>query len=169
MVPTPDTQGQTQGNKGSGPGQPTTQGSTQQNAGASLKSRGNQTASGSSATSSASTSNTTSTNSTSRGSNGEEAEQKVLHLKEKFGSKLETIASNMRGRMEGNGKISNAVEKFADGIDSAGHYIKDTNFTSMGKDVGAIVRRYPIQSVIVGVTLGVLVTRAFKRSSQIAD
>jgi hypothetical protein len=54
------------------------------------------------------------------------------------------------------GKIRTSANKVADGLDSASYYLQERKFEHLGEDLRGLVRRYPIQSLLVGFGLGFL-------------
>jgi hypothetical protein len=44
----------------------------------------------------------------------------------------------------------------AEGLESASYYLKEKKFEYLGEDLRGLIRRYPLQSVLVGFGLGFL-------------
>jgi len=61
------------------------------------------------------------------------------------------------------GAIATAKTAVAGGVESASSYLQDRKFEDMATDLTALIRRYPVQSLLVGVGLGYLLTRLTTR------
>jgi hypothetical protein len=61
------------------------------------------------------------------------------------------------------GAISTAATAVADGVESANSYLQEKNFAEMATDLTALIRRYPVQSLLVGVGLGYILARLTTR------
>jgi uncharacterized protein YjbJ (UPF0337 family) len=59
--------------------------------------------------------------------------------------------------------ISTAATTVADGLGSASSYLREKEFAEMATDVTALIRRYPVQSLLVGVGLGYILARLTSR------
>jgi uncharacterized protein YjbJ (UPF0337 family) len=73
-----------------------------------------------------------------------------------FGEKIGSLASVIREKAPPEGKIRTSANKVADGLDSASYYLQERKFEHLGEDLRGLVRRYPIQSLLVGFGLGFL-------------
>ena len=60
------------------------------------------------------------------------------------------------------GKASEAATAVRSGVEKASSYFQEKTFDSMGSDVAAIVRKYPVQAVLIGVGLGIWLARSVK-------
>jgi uncharacterized protein YjbJ (UPF0337 family) len=60
------------------------------------------------------------------------------------------------------GKASEAANAVRSGVDKATSYFHEKTLDSMGSDVTAIVRKYPVQSVLIGIGLGIWLARGGK-------
>ena len=61
------------------------------------------------------------------------------------------------------GAIATAKTAVADRVESASSYLQDRKFEDMATDITALIRRYPVPSLLVGVGLGYLLTRLSTR------
>jgi hypothetical protein len=48
-------------------------------------------------------------------------------------------------------------------VERASSYFQEKTFDSIGSDITAIVRKYPIQSVLIGLGVGIWLARGGKR------
>ena len=61
------------------------------------------------------------------------------------------------------GAISTAATAVADGVGSASSYLQEKKFEEMATDLTAVIRGYPVQSLLVGVGLGYILARLTSR------
>jgi uncharacterized protein YjbJ (UPF0337 family) len=60
------------------------------------------------------------------------------------------------------GKASEAATAVRSGVEKASSYFQEKTFDSIGSDVAAIVRKYPVQAVLIGIGLGIWLARSSK-------
>jgi hypothetical protein len=60
------------------------------------------------------------------------------------------------------GAISTAATAVAGGVESANSYLQERKFEEMATDLTALIRQYPVQSLLVGMGLGYLLARLTK-------
>ena len=73
-----------------------------------------------------------------------------------IGEKMNSLASVIRGKAPHEGKIGTTATRVAGGLESASHYLQEKKFDHLGEDFRGLVRRYPLQSLLVGLGLGFL-------------
>jgi uncharacterized protein YjbJ (UPF0337 family) len=56
-----------------------------------------------------------------------------------------------------------ATAKMREAVDSARSYIKDKEYEDMAKEATDLVRRYPVLSLVVGISIGFLLAHSMKR------
>jgi hypothetical protein len=61
------------------------------------------------------------------------------------------------------GAISTAATAVSGGLESASSYLQEKKFEEMATDLTALIRNYPVQSLVVGVGLGYLLARLTAR------
>ena len=81
------------------------------------------------------------------------------------GEKMESLATSIYERTPRHGTIGTATNKVAEGLESASYYLKEKKFEHLGEDFRGLVRRYPLQSLVVGLGLGFLLAGRKKRKS----
>lgn len=59
--------------------------------------------------------------------------------------------------------VATAATAVVGGVESASSYLHEKNFAEMGTDLTTLIRRYPIQSLLVGVGLGYILARLTAR------
>jgi len=60
----------------------------------------------------------------------------------------------------GGPKVVNLTHSIADGMESTASYLRDRDFSQMGKDVMDVCRRYPTQSLVAALAVGFLIGRS---------
>ncbi|HVO94842.1 MAG TPA: CsbD family protein [Terriglobales bacterium] len=60
-------------------------------------------------------------------------------------------------------KASGAATAMRSGVEKASSYFQENSFDSIGSDIADIVRKYPLQSVLIGIGLGIWLARSIKR------
>jgi hypothetical protein len=76
---------------------------------------------------------------------------------------LDRVASTIHDKAEsvpGGPKVVKMTHSIADGMESTASYLRDHDFTKMGKDVMGICRRYPTQSLVAALAVGFLIGRS---------
>ena len=61
------------------------------------------------------------------------------------------------------GKASEAATAVRSGVERASSYFQEKTIDSIGSDITAIVRKYPIQSVLISLGVGIWLARGGKR------
>ena len=57
------------------------------------------------------------------------------------------------------GKASEAATAVRSGVGKASSYFQEKTFEGMGSDVTALVRKYPVQAVLIGIGVGIWLAR----------
>ena len=73
-----------------------------------------------------------------------------------IGERVKSLANAIRGKAPREGKMSTTATKVAGGLESASNYLQEKKFDHLGEDFRGLVRRYPLQSILVGLGLGFL-------------
>jgi uncharacterized protein YjbJ (UPF0337 family) len=79
------------------------------------------------------------------------------------GEKMSTWAGTIRDTAPTSGTMGSAATTVADTLDAAGSYLQTNNFEHMTKDLTDLVRRYPLQSFVVGLGIGYLFAKRSQR------
>jgi len=87
---------------------------------------------------------------------GATAAKKANEAAPVIGEKMESLATSIRERAPRDGRLGTATTKVAEGLESASYYLKEKKFDYLGEDLRGLVRRYPLQSLLVGFGLGLL-------------
>jgi len=75
------------------------------------------------------------------------------------GDKIGSMASVIRENAPHDGAVASVATAVVDGLESASSYLKEKKFDHVAKDVTALVRTYPVQSLLIGIGLGYLLAR----------
>jgi uncharacterized protein YjbJ (UPF0337 family) len=75
------------------------------------------------------------------------------------GEKIGSLANVIRENAPHEGAVATAATAVVDGLESASSYLREKKFEHLAKDVTALIRTYPVQSLLMGVGLGYLLAR----------
>lgn len=75
------------------------------------------------------------------------------------GEKMGSLANVIRDNAPQEGAVATAATAVVDGLESASSYLREKKFDHLAKDVTALVRTYPVQSLLIGIGLGYLLAR----------
>jgi hypothetical protein len=88
------------------------------------------------------------------------AAHKAEDARRAVGEGLEALGGKIRANAPESGMLGTTAARVAENIESAGSYLQSHDFGAMGKEVTNLVRRYPIQALLVGLGVGFLLARA---------
>lgn len=94
---------------------------------------------------------------------GETAAGQVKSATVAVGEQMESLAENIREKAPQSGIVASAATTVADQVESAGLYLQKNDFANMTQDLSALIRRYPLHSLLLGVGLGYLLARRGER------
>jgi len=94
---------------------------------------------------------------------GATAAKKANEAAPVIGEKVKSLASVIRGKASREGKMGTTATKVAGGLESASTYLQEKKFDHLGEDFRGLVRRYPLQSLLVGLGLGLLLAKRSKK------
>ena len=77
------------------------------------------------------------------------------------GSGISSLAGQIRQNAPREGTLGSAATGLASGLESGGRYLQDHGVRDMADDATNLVRRYPIQSLLVGFGVGLLIGMVF--------
>jgi ElaB/YqjD/DUF883 family membrane-anchored ribosome-binding protein len=87
---------------------------------------------------------------------GHKAEEAVSSV----GGQMKSLAGTIREKAPHEGMIGSTASAVANTLDSGGVYLQDHNLQGMAEDMTNLIRRYPIQSLLVGIGVGFLIAKA---------
>src|SRR5215470_4731749 len=99
-----------------------------------------------------------------RASNGRDQEQeagsgitqKVSNAYSSLSEGVSSAADTIRQNIPSSETVGSAMTAVANQVDAASTYFQENSFENMLRDVTALVRRYPLQSLMVGLGIGFL-------------
>jgi len=80
------------------------------------------------------------------------------------GQRMSALGGTVRTAVPRDGVLGSAAATVADTLQVSGRYLEGHDLRDMGMDLTTMVKRYPIQSVLVSVGLGCLVGLMLRRS-----
>ena len=75
------------------------------------------------------------------------------------GRKLESAAAAIRERLPRAGRAGAVVEAVSDRLEASGTYLEEQGLTGVLEDMEALIRRHPVQTLMVGFGIGYLLSR----------
>jgi hypothetical protein len=81
------------------------------------------------------------------------------------GSGLKSFGQTVRERGPHDGMMGSATSAVAGTLESSGRYLQEEGLQGMADDVSNLVRRYPLQSVLIGIGIGFCLARVTRSSS----
>jgi uncharacterized protein YjbJ (UPF0337 family) len=94
---------------------------------------------------------------------GTAAADKVGGATKAVGEKMSSLAGTLRESAPQEGTLGSAAKTVANQLDNAGSYLQDNTFDNMARDVTGLIRRYPMQSLLIGLGIGYLFSRRSER------
>jgi len=90
---------------------------------------------------------------------GATAANKASEAATVVGDKMGSVANVIRENAPHEGAVATAATAIVDGLESASSYLREKKYDHLAKDVTALVRTYPVQSLLIGIGLGYLLAR----------
>ena len=87
---------------------------------------------------------------------GHKAEEAVSSV----GGQMKSLAGTIREKAPHEGAVGSTASAVANTLDSSGAYLQEHNLHGMAEDMTSLIRRYPIQSLLVGIGVGFLIAKA---------
>jgi len=73
------------------------------------------------------------------------------------GERMSGLAGTIRQSGPREGVLGSATAKVADNLKAGGDYLKEHGVSEMAEDMTTLVKRYPVQSLLVGFGVGLLI------------
>jgi len=80
------------------------------------------------------------------------------------GGGMQSLAGTMRTKGPQGGMMGAASGAVAQTLDTTGRYLKEEGLKGIGEDVSNLIRRHPLQAVLLGIGVGYLLARSTTRS-----
>lgn len=93
---------------------------------------------------------------------GAAATSKASEAATAIGEQMDSLAGVIRDHTPQDGAVATAATAVAGGLESASSYLQEKAYENIATDLTAVIRRYPVQSLLVGVGLGYLLARGTK-------
>lgn len=75
------------------------------------------------------------------------------------GEKLGSAADTLRGTLPQEGRLGGVTRAVTDRLEASGNYLQERGLTGAIEEVESLIRRYPIQALLVGAGLGYALSR----------
>ncbi|HWP59433.1 MAG TPA: hypothetical protein VNL14_16185 [Candidatus Acidoferrales bacterium] len=86
------------------------------------------------------------------------AAERAREVSSRLGHKVREFASTLREKSPAD-KVRATTDKFAERLEHAGLYLEDRGFQGMIDDLTGLIRKYPMQTLLVGLGIGFLLSR----------
>jgi hypothetical protein len=80
-----------------------------------------------------------------------------------MGQSVSSLADTIQQKAPAEGMMGSAASTMAHQLEAAGSYLQDNGFDTMTRDLAGLIRRYPLQSLLLGFTVGYLWARNSER------
>jgi ElaB/YqjD/DUF883 family membrane-anchored ribosome-binding protein len=90
----------------------------------------------------------------------ERAEELIGSVDQTIGSAAQTMQQTLRRTKE---NATAAMGAVVDGIETSADYLTDRGMEGMVADVETLIRRYPFQALLIGSSVGFLLSRLLRR------
>jgi hypothetical protein len=75
------------------------------------------------------------------------------------GEALESAGETLRQHLPGTGGVSDAAEALSQGVRQTGQYLREEGMSGIMEDLEVLIRRYPLQALLLGAGFGFLLSR----------
>lgn len=79
------------------------------------------------------------------------------------GEKLASAADTLRGTLPQEGRLGGAARAVTDRLKSSGSYLQEQGLTVAIDELASLIRRYPVQALLLGAGLGYAMSRLRER------
>jgi|SRR5579885_3099297 len=79
------------------------------------------------------------------------------------GEAVEAAAVRVREHLPQEGRLGAVAGKFADTLEQSGAYLRQEGLTGVLDDLETLIRRYPVQALLLGVGIGYVLSRVRMR------
>ncbi len=80
-----------------------------------------------------------------------------------LGERAKSLAGTLRERGPHDGMLGSATGAVADSLENTGRYLQEEGVLGMAEDVTELIRRNPIPAMLVGVGIGFMLAKMFRR------
>jgi hypothetical protein len=82
-----------------------------------------------------------------------------------MGGGLQSLGQRLREKGPHEGMMGTATSAVANTLENSGHYLQEEGLAGLAEDLSTFVRRYPLQSVLVGIGIGFCLARLTRSKS----
>lgn len=79
------------------------------------------------------------------------------------GTKMTDVAQTIREKAPDSGPVADVADTAAQTLERAGTYLQQQDLASMRADLEGIIRRHPLESLLIGLGIGYLLARSTRR------
>jgi hypothetical protein len=79
------------------------------------------------------------------------------------GHGMSSLAGTIRQTAPAEGMVGSAASTVASQLEAAGSYLQDSSVENMARDLTGLIRRYPLQALLIGFSVGYLWARNSER------
>ena len=94
---------------------------------------------------------------------GSQAVDKADAATTTVGEKMTDVAQTIRQKAPTSGPVADAADTAADTLQRAGTYLQQQDLADMRADLEGIIRRHPIEALLIGLGVGYLLARSTRR------
>lgn len=80
-----------------------------------------------------------------------------------IGSQMNTLAHTIRENAPTSGRVADVADTAAHTLERAGTYLQEQDLTDMRVDIEDLIRRHPLEALLLGVGVGYLLARSMRR------
>jgi len=91
------------------------------------------------------------------------ASKRVDEATASLGERVRSAGSALRDRGPTEGMLGSATSSVADSLEQTGRYIQEEGVVGMAEDITELIRRNPIPAMLVGVGIGFMLAKMFRR------
>lgn len=75
------------------------------------------------------------------------------------GETMESAGERLRNQPPGSGRVGDAADALSQGLKHRGQYLRENGMSGIVEDLEVLIRRYPIQTLLLGMGFGFLLSR----------
>ena len=79
------------------------------------------------------------------------------------GEKMTDVAQTIREKAPTSGPVADAADTAAETLERAGSYLREQDLSDIRADLEGLIRRHPIESLLIGLGVGYLLARSMRR------
>jgi hypothetical protein len=91
------------------------------------------------------------------------ASKRVDEATAALGERVRSAGSTIRERGPHDGMLGSAAGTVAESLEQTGRYIQEEGLVGMAEDVTELIRRNPIPAMLVGIGIGYMLAKVFRR------